>query len=122
MHSRVIHGSIEFRHHSGTLNPEKIINWIEICQSIVKAGLDLYNLVERKQVSGQSMSLSRAKQLIQIWKLMMSLDHKDRYCNIYEMGVILDLDIHVKVYIQNRIRKFYDDSFKEDYDRIAFLI
>jgi hypothetical protein len=121
MHSRVIHGSIEFRHHSGTLNPEKIINWIEICQSIVKAGLDLHNLVERKQVSGQSMSLSRAKQLMKIWKLMMSRDHKDRYCNIYEMGVILDLHILVRAYMHNRIRKFYDSSIQEDYDRIGFF-
>jgi hypothetical protein len=121
MHSRVIHGSIEFRHHSGTLNPEKIINWIEICQSIVKAGLDLYNLVERKQVSGQSMSLSRAKQIMKIWKLMMSLDPKNRYCNIYEMGVILDLHILVRTYIHNRVRKFYDSSFQEDYDRIGFF-
>jgi hypothetical protein len=121
MHSRVIHGSIEFRHHSGTLNPEKIINWIEICQSIVKAGLDLHNLVERKQVSGQSMSLSRAKQIMKIWKLMMSLDPQHRYCNIYEMGVILDLHILVKLYIHNRVRKFYDSSFQEDYDRIGFF-
>jgi len=121
MHSRVIHGSIEFRHHSGTLNPEKIINWIEICQSIVKAGLDLHNLVERKQVSGQSMSLSRAKQLMKIWKTMMNRDPKDRYCNIYEMGVILDLHILVRAYIHNRIRKFYDSSIQEDYDMIGFF-
>ena len=121
MHSRVIHGSIEFRHHSGTLNPEKIINWIEICQSIVKAGLDLYNLVERKQVSGQSMSLSRAKQLMKIWRLMMSRDGKDRYCNLYEMGILLDLHILTKVYIERRIQKFYDPSIQEDYDRIGFV-
>jgi hypothetical protein len=30
------HGSIEFRYHSGTLNPEKIISWVLLCVSIIE--------------------------------------------------------------------------------------
>lgn len=31
MHSFWKHGTVEFRHHSGTINPQKIDNWVRVC-------------------------------------------------------------------------------------------
>jgi len=41
IHSRYYHGSLEFRHHSGTLNGTKIRNWIRICNAIIEKGVRL---------------------------------------------------------------------------------
>ena len=41
IHSRYFHGSLEFRLHSGTLNPTKIRNWIRILNAIIEKGLEL---------------------------------------------------------------------------------
>ena len=41
LHARYYHGTIEFRHHSGTLNKEKILNWIKICNAIIETGIRL---------------------------------------------------------------------------------
>ena len=34
------HGTVEFRHHSGTVSAEKIVNWIIFCQNFVENSLD----------------------------------------------------------------------------------
>lgn len=36
VHAFVAHGSIEFRHHSGTVNADKITNWIKFCVNFVE--------------------------------------------------------------------------------------
>ena len=41
IHSRYFHGTIEFRLHSGTINREKITNWIKILNKIVVLGLEI---------------------------------------------------------------------------------
>ena len=41
IHSRYFHGSLEFRLHSGTLNPKKIRNWIRILNLIIEKGICL---------------------------------------------------------------------------------
>ena len=41
LHARYYHGTIEFRHHSGTLNKTKILNWIKICNAIIEKGIYL---------------------------------------------------------------------------------
>ena len=41
IHSRYYHGTIEFRLHSGTINKEKILNWISILNVIVIKGIEL---------------------------------------------------------------------------------
>jgi hypothetical protein len=46
MHARVYMGTVEFRHHSGTINPNKINNWITVCQSIVEKGIELGKLIK----------------------------------------------------------------------------
>ena len=41
IHSRYYHGTIEFRLHSGTINKEKITNWISILNCIILKGLEI---------------------------------------------------------------------------------
>ena len=127
MHSRIIHGSIEFRHHSGTLNPSKIINWIEICQSIIKTGLDLYYLIEKKQLSShvinlarQRISITRAKELVKVWRLIQSIDDKSKLFTVDSMGMVLDLNIILRTHIHYRINRFYDEDKQDDYNAIGF--
>jgi len=36
LHSYYKHGTIEFRHHSGTVDSEKICNWVELTQALIK--------------------------------------------------------------------------------------
>ena len=33
LHSKFYHGTIEFRYHEGEVDPERIISWIEFCNS-----------------------------------------------------------------------------------------
>jgi len=41
IHSRYYHGTIEFRLHSGTINKEKIVNWISILNCIILKGEEI---------------------------------------------------------------------------------
>ena len=115
MHSRVIHGSIEFRHHSGTINPEKIKNSIEICQSIINTGLELYRLIEDKEVGLQGITLARAKKLMRIWRLILSKDDKMKLFNLKTMNSALELKTSLRAHINYRVGKFYDNNKQEDY-------
>ena len=40
------HGTVEFRHHGGTLNPEKVNNWIVVTQKILQRAFSEEPLVE----------------------------------------------------------------------------
>jgi hypothetical protein len=42
------HGTIEFRHHAGTVNPVKIVNWIAFCLNFVETSIssDSANIFE----------------------------------------------------------------------------
>lgn len=39
------HGTIEFRHHSGTLNSEKIGNWIRFCLQFVESSVQIFRSI-----------------------------------------------------------------------------
>ena len=41
LHARFYLGTVEFRYHSGTLNKNKITNWVKICNSIFETGIKL---------------------------------------------------------------------------------
>jgi len=43
MHSRMLHGTIEYRYHHGTLNSEHITNWMIFCLAISDFGANLLN-------------------------------------------------------------------------------
>lgn len=36
LHSYYKHGTVEFRHHAGTVDAEKICNWVELTQALIK--------------------------------------------------------------------------------------
>jgi len=40
LQSYFLHGTVEFRHHSGTLSPYKIRNWVDICRHLVLTALE----------------------------------------------------------------------------------
>tara|TARA_R100001082_G_scaffold47827_1_gene25615 strand:+ start:2837 stop:3958 length:1122 start_codon:yes stop_codon:yes gene_type:complete len=46
IHSRYYHGTIEFRLHSGTINKEKITNWISILNIIIDKGVEISKFSE----------------------------------------------------------------------------
>ncbi len=37
------HGTVEFRHHSGSLNAEKVCNWVRFCQNFVEVSKNVAN-------------------------------------------------------------------------------
>ena len=40
LHSWFYRGTIEFRHHHGTVNADKIINWAKICESVINYAMN----------------------------------------------------------------------------------
>ena len=46
IHSRYYHGTIEFRLHSGTINKDKITNWISILNAIILKGIEISKFSE----------------------------------------------------------------------------
>lgn len=89
MHSRAYLGTIEFRHHSGTLNTGKIKNWITICQSIVEAGIEIGNCIKE----------GKGHELIDISKeRFLTKDEFVKYLNLKD----------IEGYIDSRLNKFID--------------
>lgn len=107
MHSRIIHGSIEFRHHSGTLDPNKIINWIEICQRIVNAGENLAN--------------SNSSFYSEMYQLIEGRKEEFKYFTLEEFCWALDINDDLKNYITDRIIKFYSSDLESEYREINIL-
>ena len=101
LHARFYLGTIEFRYHSGTLNSEKIINWVKICNSIVNTGLLLsrdkswekgrefyYDTAHIDIVSGGIRKEQKLSSLASILKHM------------------VDMDVSVVQYMIKRMKKF----------------
>ncbi len=89
MHSRVYLGTIEFRHHSGTTDKEKIKNWITICQSIVEKGIGVGKCIKQNK-SHEPIDISKERPLT-----------KEEFINHLNLK---DLE----GYINNRIDSFID--------------
>jgi hypothetical protein len=45
------HGTVEFRLHHGTTQPDRIVEWVKVCLSIVESGLKLGRMAARPQGS-----------------------------------------------------------------------
>lgn len=108
MHSRVVHGSIEFRHHSGTIDPRKIINWIEICQRIVATGI---KLAEDKD-----------KFTMKLHNLIEGRKEEFKYFTFKEFCWALDITPYMSDYIKERILKFYDPDIESEYREVNLRI
>ncbi len=85
IHSWFFRRSIEFRYHSGTLNPLKITNFIKICQALVDRAHAIKSAKVRKFESFQ--------------------DHYESFITF------LDLPAELGIYIKQRIMKFHPDRF-----------
>jgi hypothetical protein len=114
MHSRIINGSIEFRYHSGTINRNKIINWITICQAIVDTGRLLGMYGEAKYIT----NIPQEYQYIKILANQIS----ERNLTYGEFCKYLRLPLEVKQYTRKRLTKFYDSNYREDYETMHFYV
>jgi hypothetical protein len=114
MHSRIINGSIEFRYHSGTINRNKIINWITICQAIVDTGRLLGMYGEAKYIT----NVPQEYQYIKILANQIS----ERNLTYGEFCKYLRLPLEVKQYARKRLTKFYDSNYREDYETMHFYV
>jgi len=76
LHARFYLGSIEFRHHSGTMNKEKITNWIKICNSIVETGMYLSKAIKENRASNNLFynNIRSMRSLKTITRRMISFD------------------------------------------------
>jgi hypothetical protein len=101
MHARIIHGSIEFRYHSATINPIKIVNWVKICTAIV----DKAKEIAMKPEDNALLEIIKTRDL-----------------NYLEFFDLLDLDDSVEKYVNKRMVKFYNYEKKEDYAAIEYYI
>lgn len=85
LHARYYHGTMEFRLHSGTINREKILNWISILNTIIEKGIQL----------------SKEKSVLKVKEWIEQDD-----------GENISLDMFgdkIKEYINKRKRKFYNE-------------
>lgn len=108
MHARIIHGSVEFRYHSGTTNFQKIINWVKLCTAIVDRA---YEIQEAKSMTDLT-SYHR-----KIWDIT-----RERNFTFAEFFRNVVREPSVELYARHRISKFYDYNKKEDYEAMEFII
>ena len=114
MHSRITNGSIEFRYHSGTLNSEKIHNWITICQKIVDAGklLSTYcNIDNIDNITPKHRYIKTLQSIIEERNLTFG-----NFCRYLRLGV------ETTNYVRSRLTKFYNTNQKDDYRAMEFYI
>lgn len=102
MHSRIINGSVEFRYHSGTINQEKILNWVKICTAIVDVGIEISK---------------GKKETVEIENAI-----KGRDLTYEEFFKYLKLDDDVREYVDQRMSKFYNKNKAEDYRVLEYSI
>ena len=85
IHSWFFRRSVEFRYHSGTLNPIKITNFIKICQALVDKAHAIKSAKVRKFENFQ--------------------EHYESFVSF------LDLPTEIALYVKQRIMKFHPDRF-----------
>ena len=102
MHSRIINGSVEFRYHSGTINQEKILNWVKICTAIVDVGIEI------------------SKQRTRTVEIENAIRSRD--LTYEEFFKYLGLDEDVREYVDKRMAKFYNKNKEEDYRVLEYSI
>jgi len=69
LHSLYYRKTAEFRHHAGTMNPEKILNWTELLKNIllyVRFGFNKNDLLTLSELTTKSQKLKRLFELIQL--------------------------------------------------------
>ena len=121
MHSRVIHGSIEFRHHSGTLNADKIKHWIEICQSIVALGVKLshvdHDLIWHKRVNIKD---KKVYLLYEFIKRLARSDNDSEAFDLWNFVYHLELKEDTKNHLIERLENFRSSYPEKEFEAIGF--
>lgn len=91
IHGIFYRGAVELRYHSGTTNPEKIINWIKINQAMVDYAVKDF----------------KYKKLMEIYQATDS-NRIDKFCEVF------GLDNAIKKYIKMRTAEFNKDAYAND--------
>ena len=116
LHARFYLGTIEFRYHSGTLNSEKIINWVKICNSIVETGMKLSrdaNWVEGQRFYTEIQDVERVDVVNTITKDQKLSSLADT------LKHMVDIDVSMVEYMMKRMAKFNNIStWDERYDMV----
>lgn len=84
LHSLFFRGTLEFRHHAGTLNYQKVLNWVNILLTIVNYGLKHY---KEKEV-----------------ERLLSTPFTPRKLDLFYK--IFGIDKDLQEYINSRVKKF----------------
>lgn len=72
------HGTIECRLHSGTLNPEKILNWLTLLKAIYDYALDSYDAEEVTKLFKMGTSVKKVKK---VWGMLGLSDEVQEHFN-----------------------------------------
>ena len=116
LHARFYLGTIEFRYHSGTLNSEKIINWVKICNSIIETGMKLSrdaNWVEGQRFYTEIQDVERVDVVNTITKDQKLSSLADT------LKHMVDIDVSTVKYMIKRMAKFnHISTLDERYDMV----
>ena len=109
LHARFYLGTIEFRYHSATLNAEKILNWIKLCNSIIETGIAMSRESQGKATA------DRLKKFYESYQLVDTIGIDGKFKRLPEQSVIsfpqlishlIFVDKSLVRYMLSRIRKF----------------
>ena len=81
LHSLFYRGTVEIRMHAGTLSPDKIINWINTCLTIVEYSLNNYDKDKIKSLYDSQLDENKLKAFFDIFKMNKNLE-KYVYSNV----------------------------------------
>ena len=69
LHSLFYRGTVEFRHHAGTVNADKILRWVSILQSILGYAMDRYDEAEITKIYKAKTNGIKIKRFFRLFKL-----------------------------------------------------
>lgn len=68
-HATMYRGTIEFRHHAGSLNAFKILHWINLLQRILKYALERYNDSEVVELFSMETGFAKLDRFCEVFKI-----------------------------------------------------
>lgn len=121
------HGTLEFRHHSGTVNAEKIVNWIKFCVNFVETSQEVADSSNRRaSVNSRGNASGRArnsKTLVAYHKIVNTLRASGhvggKLSNLASLTGLSEAS--VVVYI-SKLRSEYGFNIKKDRGRDAYVL
>ena len=112
LHARFYLGTIEFRYHSGTLNSNKILNWIKICNAVMETGIKLSR--DSKWTDGHKFYYET--------KEIEFSGVNQRYVNLSELfSHMIGIDKNTASYMVDRMRLFNPNAVHFETDTFTDL-